>query len=70
MNINFLKESPAVTQDKDILQPYNLTQNISKPTRKGKSVINHIITTSECKVKVNDFIPYDEISDQIDLTFS
>ena len=70
MNINFLKESPAVTQDKDILQPYNLNKNISKPTRKGKSVIDHIITASESKAKVNDFIACDEISDQIDLTFS
>ena len=58
--MTFLKESP--TQYKDILQSYNLTQDISKPTRKGKSVIDHIITTSECKVKVNDVIPWDEIS--------
>ena len=63
MNINFLKESSAVTQYKDILQSYNLTQNISKPTSKGKSVIDHITTTSECKVKVNDAIPCDEKSD-------
>ena len=46
MNINFLKESPTVTQYKDILQSYNLTQYISKPTRKGKLVIDDIITTS------------------------
>ena len=63
MNIKFLKESPTVTQYKDILQSYDLTQNTSKPTRKGKSVINHIITTCECKVKVNDIIPCDEIGD-------
>ena len=62
-NINFLKESPTVTDYKDVLQSYNLTQNISKPTRKGKSVIDHIITTSEYNVKVNDVIPCDEISD-------
>ena len=63
MNMNFLKESLTVTQYKDILQSYNLTQNISKPTRKDKSVIDHIITISECKVKVNDVISSDEISD-------
>ena len=33
------------------------------PTHKGKSVIDHIITISECKVKVNDAIPCGEISD-------
>ena len=63
MNINFLKESPTVTQYKNILQSYNLTQNISRPKRKGKSVISYIITTSECKVKVDDVILCDEISD-------
>ena len=65
MNINFLKESPTVIQYKDILQPYNLTENIGKPRSKGKSVIDHIITTNECKVKVNDVIPCDEISDHV-----
>ena len=41
---------------------------MSKSTHKGKSVIDHIIITSECKVKVNDVIPCDEISDH-DLPF-
>ena len=63
MNINFLKESPTVTQYKDILQSYNPTQNISKLTRKDKSVIDHILPTSGCKVKVSNVIPCDEISD-------
>ena len=48
ININLLKESTTVTRYKDILQSYNLTQNVGKPTCKGKSAIDHIITTSEC----------------------
>ena len=51
MNINFLKESPTVTQYKDILQSYNLTGNISKLTRQGKSVIYNIIKTSDVRLK-------------------
>ena len=61
-NINFLKGSPTVTQHKDILQSYNLTPNITKPIRIGKLVIDHMISTSKCKVKVNYVIPCDEIS--------
>ena len=48
ININLLKESTTVTRYKDILQSYNLTQNVGKPTCKSKSAIDHIITTSEC----------------------
>ena len=63
MNINVLEQSPIVTQHKDILQSYNLTQNFNKPTRKGKSAIDHIITANECKVKENGVIPCDKVSD-------
>ena len=51
-NINFVKESLIVTQYKYILQLYNLTQKIIKLALNHKLAIGHIITTSECEVKI------------------
>ena len=47
----------------DILESHNLTQHITKPTRKGKSLIDHIVTNRFTKIQASDVLPTPEISD-------
>ena len=45
------------------LHSFNLYQHITKPTRKGKSLIDHICSNVPKKLVHNDVIYTDEISD-------
>ena len=62
-NIDLLKES----QERDIylhlLETFNLVQHITKPTRKSKTLIDHLITSVGIKLIAEDIVPCDEISD-------
>ncbi|XP_066923457.1 uncharacterized protein [Clytia hemisphaerica] len=62
-NIDLLKENYNVADEyKDTLDRLGLRQQVKKPTRKGKTCIDHIVT-SFSKVIHDDVIPCDEMSD-------
>ena len=63
MNIDLLAESVSKESYQEVLHFLDLTQHVKSPTRKGKSLIDHIITNSSCKVKFCDVLPTPEISD-------
>ena len=62
-NIDLLKESQEREAYQDILATFNLTQHITKPTRKSKTLIDHVITNVDTKLIASDVVPCDEISD-------
>ena len=62
-NINLINSSHVKNIYMDTLQSYDLLQHVEKPTRKGKSLIDHIITHSSCKVSTCHVLPTPEISD-------
>ena len=47
----------------DILETFNLKQHVKQPTRKSKSLIDHIVSNLEAKLITGDVIECDEISD-------
>ena len=47
----------------DILETLNLKQHVKQPTRKSKSLIDHIVSNLEAKLITGDVIECDEISD-------
>lgn len=63
MNINLLENSQITTVYNDILDSHNLVQHVTKPTRRGTTLIDHFITNAQCKVKLCDVTPTPEISD-------
>ena len=62
MNIDLLKESNTKNQYLDLLNSYNLTQHVTKPTRQN-SLIDHMITNIPRKVTISDVLQTPEISD-------
>ena len=62
MNIDLLKESNTKNQYLDLLNSYNLTQHITKPTCQN-SLIDHMITNILRKVTISDVLPTPEIND-------
>ena len=62
-NIDLLKINYNVAREyKETLTRLGLSQHITKPTRKGKSLIDHVVTNLP-KVIHEDVIPCDEMSD-------
>ena len=62
-NIDLLKSTQVRDTYLNILESFNLTQHITKPTRKAKTLIDHIITNVNTKLIAEDIVPCDEISD-------
>ena len=62
-NIDTLSESSVRQQYIDLLHVFNLTNVVTKPTRHGKSLIDHLITNIPGKVTLTDVIPCDTVSD-------
>ena len=63
-NINLNRDSGESTQRyKQILHTFSLKQHINKPTRKNKTLINHICSNISTKVVHSDVLHTDEISD-------
>ena len=64
INIDLIGEQKESTRRyKNSLHSFNLHQRITKPTRKGKSLIYHICSNVPNKLIHNDVIYTDEISD-------
>ena len=64
INIDLIGEQKESTKPyKNIIHSFNLHQHITKPTRKGKSLIDHICSNVPKKLIHNDVIYTDEISD-------
>ena len=62
-NIDLLKTNYKVAKEyQEVLDRLGLCQHITKPTRKGSSLIDHVITNLP-KVIHEDVIPCDEMSD-------
>ena len=62
-NINLLKKDTELyNQYSDTLENLGLKQHITKPTRKGEKLIDHIITNLD-KIHSEEVSPCDEISD-------
>ncbi|XP_057296305.1 uncharacterized protein LOC130625270 [Hydractinia symbiolongicarpus] len=49
MNINLLENSQITTVYNDILDSHNLVQHVTKPSRRGTTLIDHFITNAQCK---------------------
>ena len=63
-NIDLLcGEKESQRRYKEILSCYNLSQLVTKPTRKRKTLIDHISTNIPNKLIVTDVLQTDEISD-------
>ena len=63
-NINLNNDSGESTQRyKQILHSFSLKQHINKPTRKNKTLIDHICSNIPTKVVHSDVLHTDEISD-------
>ena len=63
-NIDLLGDQKESTERyKDILHSYSLHQHVVKPTRKNKTLIDHISSNIKSKVIHRDVINTDEISD-------
>ena len=62
-NIDLTKESFEVERYRDILDSFSLTQHGIHPTRKSKSLIDHIISSHGLKLLDHDLVFCDEISD-------
>ena len=64
INIDLIGDQKGSTKrSKNILHSFNLHQHITKPTRKGKSLKDHICSNVPKKLIHNDVIYTDEISD-------
>ena len=64
-NINLNNNSGESTQRyKQILHSFSLKQHINKPTRKNKTLIDHICSNIPTKVVRSDVLHTDEISEQ------
>ena len=64
INIDLIGEQKESTKRyKNILHSFNPQQHITKPTRKGKSLIDHICSNVPNKLIHNDVIYINEISD-------
>ena len=61
-NIGLLKEPLEAERLADILHAFQLTQHGTQPTRKSKSLIDHIISTQNLKLLDHDVVYCDEIS--------
>ena len=62
-NIHLIEEQKESTKHyKNILHSFNLHQHITKPTRKGECLIDHICSNVPKKLINNDVIYTDEIS--------
>ena len=61
-NIDLLKETNTSKKYLKILEHHGLKQHVEKPTRKNKSLIDHISTNLK-KVIATDVLQTDEISD-------
>ena len=63
-NIDLLNEcKESQRRYKDILHSFSMRQHITKPTRKSKSLIDHIISTIPEQLVHHDILYTDEISD-------
>ena len=62
-NINLNKPSRPQKRYQEILEIYNLVQHINLPTRKGRKVIDHIITNIPNKILYSKVLPCPLISD-------
>jgi exonuclease III len=62
-NINLKKSTNVANAYVEILETYNLIQQVPKPTRHGTALIDHIITNQMSKLIHADVVPCDEISD-------
>ena len=63
-NINLNRDLSESTQrHKQILHSFSLKQHINKPTRKNKTLIDHICSNIPTKVVYSDVLHTDEISD-------
>ena len=63
-NIDLLcNEKDSQKRYKEILSCYNLTQLLNKPTRKSKTLTDHIVTNIPNKLVLTDVLKTDEISD-------
>ena len=63
VNIDLLKPTQERDTYLNILESFNLTQHVTKPTRKSKTLIDHIITNVNTKLIAKDIVYCDEISD-------
>ena len=64
INIDLTGEQKESTKCyENIIHSFNLHQHITKPMRKGKSLIDHICSNVPNKLIHNDIIYTDEISD-------
>ena len=64
INIDLIgKQKESTKRYKNILHSFNLHQHITKPTKKGKSLIDHICSNVRNKLIHNDVTYTDEISD-------
>ena len=62
-NIDVLEEDSNIVQEyTELLERHGLKQHITKPTRKGRRLIDHIASNLD-KINHEDVIPCDEISD-------
>ena len=59
--LNGSKESQR--RYKDILHSFSLRQHITSPTRKSKTLINHVISTIPDRLIHHDVLNTEEISD-------
>ena len=62
MNIDLLSNSPSKDLYQELLNSLDLIQHVNSPTRKGKSLIDHVITNSNYKIKTCDVLPTPEIA--------
>ena len=63
LNIDLLVPSPEHEAYDNILGTLNLKQLVSEPTRKSKTLIDHVITNTDTKLIAGDVVFCDEISD-------
>ena len=64
LNIDFLNGSKeSQRRYKDILHSFSLRQHITSPTRKSKSLIDHVISTIPDRVTHHDVLNTEEVSD-------
>ena len=58
-----LKHSQERDVYQNILDNFSLVQHVTKPTRKSKTLIDHLITSAGTKLIASDIVHCDEISD-------
>ena len=65
MNIDLLSEKnkQSLKDYKELLKDFELYQHITKPTRKGKSLLDHVISNIPRKLITENVLPADEVSD-------